>query len=198
MTEAKSYLRITSTDATDDGVIEDMVEQASRAIDVFTGGQWYASTETRYFDVPLGVRRLELDKRLQTISTNGLVNGNAAVIASTEYNLWPKNQPPYRAIVLRQTSAYSWLPNTYGDDEVVIAVTGTWGDLNRAGTDAWSVRMVEMTAKACLAIVSDAYHKRFGKNDSGAVTVTASGVVITPQGLPQDARDILAALKHIL
>lgn len=195
--EVKAWLNIKadSVNAVDDTVLEDAVEQASRAIDLFSGRQFYAASETRYFDVPPG-RRLELDKSLLSVTT--LTNGNAVTIASTEYNLWPKNGVRHWAIVLRQTSSIYWQPNSGGDTEAVITVLGSWGDVDRAGTDAESVRLIEVSHKACLHAVSDAYHKRFGENTGGVSSITAAGVVITPQGLPQDVRDILLPLRRMV
>jgi hypothetical protein len=195
LVEVKAWLKITSTDATDDTVLEDAVEQASRAIDLFMGRQFYAGTETRYFDVPPG-RRLDLDKSLLAITT--LTNGDASVIASTQYNLWPKNGVRHWAVVMKQTSSIIWQPASSGDTEAVITIAGSWGDVDRAGVDAESVMLTETTKRACLVWVSDAYHKRFGENTGGTATITAAGVVITPQGVPQDVRDILSILRRMV
>jgi hypothetical protein len=195
LAEALAYSRITSTDSADDAVIEDLVEQASRAIDLFMGRQFYASTETRYFDTPRE-RRLDLDKPLLAVTT--LTNGDSSTIAATEYNLWPKNGIRHWAVVLKQSSSIYWQPSSGGDTEAVISLVGSWGDLNRAASDAESVMLTEVTKRATLMTVKDAYHKRFGMGDGGAVTVTAAGVVITPQGLPQDVRDVLAVLRRMV
>ena len=58
--EFKAWVDITSADAPDDGVIEDIIETASRHIDNTTGRTFYARTETRYYDVPDG-RQIDLD-----------------------------------------------------------------------------------------------------------------------------------------
>jgi len=186
---------IDSVNAGDDAFIEDAIEQASRAIEIFIGRQFYASTETRYFDLPKE-RRLDLDKALLSIST--LTNGDGSTIAGGQYNLWPKNSQRHWAVVLKQSSSICWQPGSSGDTESVISIAGSWGDLDRAGTDPESVRLTETTKRACLAAVLDSYHKRFGKNDTGSVQVTGAGVVITPQGLPQDVRDILSVLRRMV
>jgi hypothetical protein len=176
-------------------VLEDAVEQASRSIDLVMGRQFYAGTETRYFDVPAG-RRLDLDKSLLAITT--LTNGDASVIASTQYNLWPKNGVRHWAVVMKQTSSIIWQPASSGDTEAVISIAGSWGDVDRAGTDAESVMLTGVTKRACLMTVADSRKKRYGASDTGSVTITASGVVITPQGLPQDVRDVLAILRRMV
>jgi hypothetical protein len=195
LAEAKSLLDITSTSATDDTVLESMIEQASRAIDLMMGRQFYAGTETRYFDVPKD-RRLDLDKSLLAITT--LTNGNAVTIANTEYNLWPKNGVRHWAVVMKQTSSIIWQPSSAGNTEAVISIAGSWGDVDRAGTDAESVMLTGTTKRACLVWVADARKKRYGASDTGSVTVTAAGVVITPQGAPQDVRDILSILRRMV
>jgi hypothetical protein len=195
LAEAKALLDITSTSAADDAVMESMIEQASRAIDLFMGRQFYAGTETRYFDVPAG-RRLDLDKSLLAITT--LTNGDASVIASTQYNLWPKNGVRHWAVVMKQTSSIIWQPASSGDTEAVITIAGSWGDVDRDGTDAESVMLTGVTKRACLMTVADARKKRYGASETGSVTITGSGVVITPQGLPQDVRDILAILRRMV
>ena len=47
ITDFKSYARITSTDTTDDGVIGDILESASKLIDTETRRTFYARVETR-------------------------------------------------------------------------------------------------------------------------------------------------------
>ena len=68
LAEFKALLGITSTNATDDSIIEDCIEAASRYIDGKTRRTFYARTETRYFSVPDGgERQLDLDDDLLTI-----------------------------------------------------------------------------------------------------------------------------------
>jgi hypothetical protein len=44
---------------------------------------------------------------------------------------------------------------------------------------------------ACLIIATGKKNRRYGENVSSVATITAAGVVITPQGLPAAAREIL-------
>lgn len=50
--------------------------------------------------------------------------------------------------------------------------------------------MADIT-QACLEIATSAYRRRKGQNMSGVAQVTAAGVVITPQDVPGQAREIL-------
>lgn len=178
-----------STQSTDDAVIENMVEQASRAIDLFCGRTFYARTsETRYFDMPYG-RELVVDDDLLAITT--LTNGDATTITSTYYNLYPYNTLPYYAIRLKESSGLMWASDTNGNREAVITVLGTWGYVDRAGTTARDVRVIRTTEQVCLALVLNAYKKRSGELNGGVATVTAAGVVITPDDIPAAERKLL-------
>lgn len=180
-----------STDATDDATIENMVEQASRAVDLFTGKWYYAYTQTRYFDVPRS-RELKLDQYLLAITT--LTNGDGTTIANTEYDLLPKNEPPYYIVRLKKVSSISWQYSTTTVEELAISIAGSWGFVDRAATDPVSVRYIRATEEACILTVMNEYHRLSGENTSGVSTVTSAGVVITPDSIPAKARMLLAGL----
>lgn len=181
----------------DDPFIEDLIERASRAIDGHCGTWFYADTQTRLYDVPRRGRVLKLDAPLLTITASMLLNGTGTAIASTEYKLWPYNSTQKWEIRLEQSSSTIWEPGTDGDTEGVISVTGTWG-LSRAATDAESMGAILATNDACLSIALNAYKRRFGVGSEGVATVTGAGVVITPRGMPAEARQLLAPyVRHL-
>jgi hypothetical protein len=189
LAEFKSFARITSTDATDDGVIEDMIEAASRYIDDLTGRQFYASTETRLFSIPRGdnYRELWFDKDLLTIST--LTNGDAVVIASTQYNLLPRNETPKFALRLKESSSVAWEDDSSGNTEFVISVAGTWGYSSSAPDDI---------KELALEIARNLYKSRFGENAEAVSTITAAGVVVTPKAMPSWGKDVIARYRRAL
>ena len=189
LTQFKALPEITSSNATDDTFIESLIERASRAIDDYCGVWFYAATLTRYFDTPRG-RDLPLDAPLLTVTT--LTNGDGATIASTEYKLWPYNGPHKTRIKLLPSSATVWELSTASDRDAAITVLGTWGYVDRTATDPESVQAILNTTEACLLIASSAYKKRYGVNTEGVAQVTGAGVVITPQGLPVEAKQLLA------
>jgi hypothetical protein len=184
----KAWRAITSTNATDDGAIEGLIELASRFIDAETKRTFYSRSETRYFSVPDGLE-LHLDDDLLTISTNGLVNGDATVITSTYYHLLPKNKAPYHTIKLKDSSAYNWTQDSNGDTEYVISVAGTWG---------YSATTPADIKNACLMIASSAYNRMTGENQTGVARITAAGVVITPEDIPSSAMLIIRGYKRRL
>jgi hypothetical protein len=179
----KGFADIDSTDTDDDAAIEKIIEGVSRYIDLKTQRRFYALTDTRFYDRPSG-RELELDDDLLTITT--LSNGDGVAIASSDYNLIPRNDPPYRAIRLTETSTIFWTLDDEGNSEFVIDVAGTWGYV-AAHTD--DIR------EACLMTTQSFVKRRFGDNVSGQVKITAAGVVITPQDVPSAAADIINIYK---
>jgi hypothetical protein len=183
LAEYKGFGDVDSTDADDDAAIEKIIEGVSRYIDLKTQRRFYALTDTRYYDRPSG-RELELDDDLLTITT--LSNGDGVEITSSDYNLIPINDPPYRAIRLTETSTIFWTLDSDGNSEFVIDVAGTWGYMTDHTDDI---------REACLMTTQSFVKRRFGTNVSGQVKITAAGVVITPQDVPSAAADIINIYK---
>ena len=181
--EYKLFANVDSTEADDDTAIESIIEGVSRYIDLKTQRTFYARTATRYYDLPSG-RELVLDDDLLTITE--LLNGDGVEISSDDYNLIPKNDPPYRAIRLTETSTITWDLDDDGNSEYVIDVAGTWGYM---ATHTDDIR------EACLMITQGFVKRRFGKNVSGIARVTGAGVVISPQDVPSAAADIINHYK---
>lgn len=191
VTEFKAYQRITSTDTTDDGVITDIIEGASRLIDTTTRRTFYARTATNLYDVPDGefgdgdILYIE-DDDLLTVTT--LTNGDATVLTTSDYILLPNNSSPKWGIKLKDSSTKSWESDTDGNDEQAISIAGTWG---------WSATAPDDVKEACLQIASAYYHRRFGENMTADTTISSGGVVITPQDIPASAKSILMKYERL-
>ena len=187
---------ILSSEPVDDVYIEDLLERASRdGVDAHTGHWYYAYTQTRTFDAPRG-RELVFDVPLLSVTT--VTNGNGTVIDAADYNLLPYNGPHYTSLRLKVSPGLVWETSTAGDREGVVTVAGSWGYVDRDATDPESLRVISATKSACLAIALSAYRKRYGQGVEGVATVTGAGVVITPQGMPADARQRLAPyVRHL-
>lgn len=182
-------------DVVDDAVILEMIEQASRAIDLFCDKTFYARTsETRYFNVPED-GQLDFDDNLLTLTT--LTNGDGTVISSTDYILMDVNRKPYYAVGLYPASGIIWLPGNGVSPYNAISVLGTWGYVDRAATDFLSQRVIQNTQHACIETVLAMYKSRFGENTTGVATVTAAGVVITPRDIPDFAMKYLEAYQPL-
>jgi len=119
------------------------------------------------------------------ISISTLTNGDNTTIASTDYIFLPANVTPKYSIKLKQSIGYIWVADG-SDTEQVIDVAGDWGFSSTAPDDI---------RRACLDISVQSYHRRKGKNNTGSVTITAAGVIISPQDVPQQARRIINSHK---
>jgi len=141
----------TAVDPIEDSVIEQSVEAASRAIDLWTGRSWFAQTDTRYYVVGEDTHGtiLELDRPLLTVTT--LTNGDGtALTATTHYLLEPRNGEYYTRIRLTESGGKYWnyTTNQYED---TISVAGTWGIATSADDN---VKM------ACYILTKRLYNRR--------------------------------------
>lgn len=190
VTEFKAYQRITSTDTTDDGVITDILEAASRLIDNLARRTFYARTATKYYDVPDeydgDILYIE-DDDLLTVTT--LTNGDTTVLTTSDYILLPNNSSPKWGIKLKDSSTYTWEQDSDGNDEQVITIVGTWG---------WSASAPDDIKEACLQIASAYYHRRFGENMTADTTISTGGVVISPVDIPASARSIIKRYERLV
>ena len=169
---------IDSAEPVDDVFIEATLVRASREFDGDTGHWFYASTQTRYFDLPTS-RVLKLDAPLLTVTT--LLNGDSSEIASTEYNLWPYNGPHATELRLKQSSTTIWQIGSAADTERIVSLTGTWGYVDRTATAPESAMVVHNSKLAVLMLALALYRKRHGVGVEGVARVTGAGVVITPR-----------------
>ena len=114
---------IASGDTSMDTLIATLITAVSRAIDGYCRRQFYATTETRYYDFQ-DPWRLWLDKDLLSVTT--LTNGNGATLTeNTDFYLFPYSGPPYRRIDIKQDSGelFQWS----GTPQRAISVAGDWG-----------------------------------------------------------------------
>jgi hypothetical protein len=265
LAEFKDWIRMggttVSADSTDDTIIQRVLGSASRKIDNEARRTFYPRVQTRQFDVPEnGHRGLILDDDLLEVIT--LTNGDDNTIDATEYNLIPKNDPPYFEIRLKEASTTYWEDDSSGNSELVIDLLGFWGFHEEYADRAWingstinegdtlsaadtTITVVsgalhkidelikienelmritnivsndltvirgengstaathadttqieiwepmEDIREACLMVANNFFRKRTGKNVASVATVTAAGVVITPQDIPGDAMRII-------
>lgn len=176
MDEFKSWARVdTNTSTDDDLIIEKIIESASRYIDREAQRVFYVTSETRKFDVPKG-RRLMLDKDL--LSLTSLTNGDGSTIPSTDYVFIPANDKPYYAIDLLGSSSVYWRVSAAGNAQQAISLAGSWGESTDTPLDI---------KEACLMISKAAYNRRFGNNQTSITTITAGGLVVTPEDVPAKA-----------
>lgn len=124
-----------STDANDDVVIDNLLEQASRYLDSKTSRWFYPRIDTRYYSIP-DSNRLDLDTDLLEVIT--FLNGDDTSIASTEYNALPRNYSPKYALELTDITSVGWESDSSGGVEYVLDLTGIWGFHDRY-VDGWTI-----------------------------------------------------------
>lgn len=190
LTELKAYATISTTDATDDGALEDLIEAASRVIDDVTRRTFYARTETKYYNVPSGQANnkiLYLDDDLLTVTT--LTNGSYGTLTTAQYWLLPRNAAAKWAVELRPSSGITWTSDTAGDSQGAITIAGTWG---------YSSTTPDDIKQACLMIARSYMFKRDGQSVEGIAQVTGAGMVISPADIPREAAIILNSYRRLL
>ena len=182
----KDYHNLTSTNLVDDGIVCLMIESASRRIDTETGRKFYSFTATKYFDMPrMSTNLLVFDD--DCISVTSLTNGNGTAFATTDYVLYPYSGPPYDSIGLVDNPSMTWLPTIYGNRQQAIVLVGTFG-YSAVPTDIQD---------ACLMIVVQEYHRRYGEGSQNNSVVLPSGMVISMDKMPSLIAQIIAGHRKI-
>lgn len=177
--DLKTYLKITYS--TDDTILSDALDAATRAIDAYCGRSFVARTETRYYSyADVRGQTLWLDDDLLSVTT--LTNADNAVLTDAYYRLEPRSgDGPRHAIRLLSTAAWSF--NQDGE----IAIAGKWG---------YSLRPDPLIVQACLWLAT--YFYRLKDNQTFDVTATPElGTITIPRGMPQQLVVHLASLKRI-
>lgn len=180
LADLKAYLtpanQTFSTSVADDAVLELLIEGASRFIDGETCRKFYKNsvTETRYFEAK--------DNEIKTgdlvsITTLDTDDGNRTYSyswAATDYDLYPSNAVldgiPYYKIVLSPITTQV-MPNGVSKG---VKISGIFG---------WPAVPTGIK-ESTIMIAASASKRRFGETLSQISTITAGGVVITPQDVP--------------
>jgi len=179
----KNYKDITSSDTTDDDVLEKIIESASRFIDNQSGQRFYSSTgQTLYFTAEDA--NFLLVPNLQSVTTLKTDDDGDRTYEDTwttgDYDLMPYNAS-YQGV------PYSWIQTTPESDysfpliEKGVEIKGDWG---------YSAVPDEIRL-ACIEIAHAANARRSGQNLTGIAEVTAAGVVISPEDITPFAKAIL-------
>jgi hypothetical protein len=192
--EVKNSKRITSTNATDDAYIEDLVEAASRWIDRETGRRFWSTVssstdETRTY-TPCNGDRVYIDDLLEitTLKTDDDSDRTYETTwASTDYDLLPENAllegRPYTYIECAPLGDY-----TFPKHRKAVQVVGKFGFSDTPPDDI---------KQACIMIVATMYNSRYGAGTEGAATITGAGVVITPKDIPAGAKLLVQHYRRL-
>ena len=183
--EVKTYLSASA--ATDDAVITQIVNGVVDFVERYCGHKFIeAAAQTIYvspeYPNVLGRhRRVLLVRDYDLVSVTTLTNGDAVVVASTDYRLLPLDGPPYFMIELDADSGLYWWRGS--DGAGVVTIVGTTGWKTDAVPDAIFLGILEF----CKHV-----YKTRSSGGEGPVTLTARGGVIIPPGsVPQGVLDKL-------
>lgn len=185
--DMKTFLEITSS--SDDALLADMIESASRTVDHMVNRTFEATTTTTRKFTPLPQwyggniqsdgRTLMFDEDLCALTS--ITNGDGNVIPSTEYYLVAPNSTVYYGVALKTLSTYNW---TYtGSPEQSVLITGKW---------AYSETCPANVAMAVKKIVKHFYTSRSAESDSDRDVLSADGVVIAASKIPASVTKLMS------
>lgn len=188
--DVKNYLGV--SEAGDDALLADLIADAQKAIDNYTGRTFEASSDTtRYFDVDVDVdgATLYFDDDLCAITTcktnADASGGGTSLTQDTHYISQPRNITPWYGFKMLSSSDYDW---DYTDDsEMGIEITGRW---------AYSTGAPNDIKHACRRLASYYYRQK----DAQVFDTTAmpeAGVLIIPQGIPHDVKLTLDPYRKV-
>lgn len=184
--DLKEYLGI--SEATHDALLSSLIQDAQAIIDATTLRTFElpAADSTRYFDAAADVRNetLYLDRDLYSITS--ITNGDSTTVSGSSYVTEPRNDTPYYAIRLKQSSGVRW--NYLTDSENAIAVTGRW---------CFSATAPALIQRVCKRLAAYLYRQRENGNDLDRALVVGNATIL-PTQLPQDISNDLQAYKRIV
>jgi len=123
LAQCKTYMGVVG--AADDTEITQMLVHAIKAVEKHTHRVFVGATATKTFFVrfPFVTRNgLQLNLYEDLVSVTTVTNGNADVVASGDYDLYPAI--PYYQINIRRGKSVHWQSD--GDD-TPISIAGKWG-----------------------------------------------------------------------
>jgi uncharacterized phiE125 gp8 family phage protein len=164
---------------TDDYVLEQKIDAAQAAIDLYTSRTFEAASSVKYYtwdDVDGLILWLDDDLVSLTSVANG--DSSSTAISTNDITLLPRNEgPPYDRLRLDDTSTSSWEVDT----DYWIAVTGTWG---------WAAAAPEPIKQACLRMAAHMYRLR-DADVFDVVSFPGEGIIQVRGELPADVRVLL-------
>lgn len=141
LTEIKAALGISGT--SDDTVLLNRLEAASRMIDAYCRRQFYAEAATRYF--PGSGARLWLDDLLSITTFKLDGDGDATfetTLATTDYDLWPANRYPKIRADVADNGDYSAFASGVARG---VEIAGLWGYGNKISATPYDLTAITVT-----------------------------------------------------
>jgi hypothetical protein len=177
------------TDASDDTMIELLIEAASRHIDREAGRRFYpdASNTDYYFQAkdPYCVDLPDFAS-IATVAVDYSNTRSYTSLSSTDWDALPDN---YLAEGVPITGL------------AISPVSGTYFPTQRRGVRVngkrgWLAAPTDIK-EACLSIAQSLNGTRSGQSSAGKLTVTAAGVVIRPEDVPAAAQAVIMHYRNI-
>ena len=180
---------IVRSDVSDDAVIEMMIEATSRLVERLSGRRfWVDASDTAYYYTAEDEDCLELPDfaSITTVSVDLSGLRSYTDLTSTDWEVTPYNYAaegkPIRGLAIVPPSAAYFPTSRRG-----VKVTGKRG---------WSTVPTDVK-DAVLEIVNNIYASRSGQTSAGRVSVTASGIVIRPEDIPEFAMAIIRSYRFM-
>lgn len=187
LTELKAALGVSST--SDDTVLLNLLEVASRTIDNYCHRQFYAETATRYF--PGAGAVLWIDDLLSVTTFKLDQDGDATfetTLAATDYDLWPANRSPKIRADVADNGDYSGFALGIARG---VEIAGLWGfgtGLSATPYDTTAVTVTVATAAGTTLTLSadgtiEAGHTILVEMEQMFISAIAAGEATAERGV---------------
>lgn len=188
LVEIKAALRI--TDSTDDTLLENAVESASRRIDGYCGRFFYVTSQTAVPMYPYNEYLLifgrDVSSTTVTIKTDTTGNGSYATTLTqgTDYVLQPRNVPiferPYQSARMVGGKTFPLLVNPSFE---TVQITAAWG---------WA-SVPDDINQACILLAM----RQFARLNAALGVVGFADMAVTVRAVDPDVRDLLSPYRQI-
>lgn len=187
LAQLKAYIGAQKT--TDDGLLGDLLERATKVIENRLGFGFAASSDTiKTFDAVADVDRVDgsilhfrtwLAAAPTTVKTDA--DGSPITIPSNAYILLDRTVgPPYWGLKIKGSADYVW--EWTNDPEMGITVEGKWG---------WSVTPPEDIVHATVRLAGFMYRQKETGAEADRAAVLSDGVMLLPAEIPKDVLAIV-------
>lgn len=164
-----------------------LISEAEAIIESVTGRKFNVTTDLwtarnfTYLDDVDGLV-LYLDEDLFAVGSDGITAG-ADSIEATDYVTEPRNETPYYALTMKETSSKVWSnPDSDNVIENAISVPGQWGySATPPGDIVWATKRLAFYM----------YKQRNTSSDLDRPLLTGSGETIMPAAIPSDVLKVL-------
>lgn len=189
LAQVRTWIQYETGQTPDDTLITELIPDAQAWIDSHCTRTFEASAAAnRSFDAKRDVKgaMLYLDRDLASITS--VTNGNGVAVTSGEYVTEPRNEAPYYAIRLLNSSGKVWECQSDGDCENAIVVNGIW---------AYGTSVPADVKRACIRLIAYWVKEREMVGDVERPMQSESGQVMQPASIPKVVIDMLKPYRRL-